>query len=134
MVTQKLEREDNSFIMRKSTRRLAKRIVAGMRKEGLTAEYLSRKDAVSTKSRNIVRYTLHQTDIVIYNKAKGTLVLNSGGYKTDMTKERINAVLLEFGAKAEIHRHQGKWILSEAGRIDRDFFDGITIQIHRKFQ
>ena len=37
--------------------------------------------------------TLHQTDVVVYNKKNGSIRLNSGGWRTNTTKTAINNAL-----------------------------------------
>lgn len=66
---------------------------------------------------------LHQTDILTYKK-DGTIVANSGGWKTSTTKDRLNNYL---PTGVSIHQERGIWYWSH-GDGDRVIFtDGDSI-------
>lgn len=60
---------------------------------------------------------LHETDIVLY-RPNGQTVLNSGGYMTKLTRDRLNL----FGP-IPIRQEKGQWIIGP----DTAFFDGMVI-------
>ena len=62
---------------------------------------------------------LHNTDIVIYYP-NGKIVLNSGGWRTPTTKDRINSALRH---EYRISQDKGIWYIQ--GKI---FQDGLTIE------
>lgn len=72
---------------------------------------------------------LHHTDIV-QKHPDGTCTLNSGGWRTSTTKERINAY-----SPARLWQSKGEWFLSvgaETGWGDErvTFIDGMTVDAH----
>lgn len=84
-------------------------------------------DAINSKriANNTVRYErangdtvyrLHNTDIVIKH-TDGTFTLNSGGWKTPTTKDRLNTY-----APCNIRSVKGMWLIG-----DVVFFDGIKV-------
>jgi len=62
---------------------------------------------------------LHQTDIATF-KTDGSIVANTGGWKTHTTKERLNEYL-----PARIWQKSGRWFLGENGKT-LEFADGLT--------
>lgn len=69
-----------------------------------------------------VRY--HDTD-VFTRTAAGTIVLNSGGFRTVTTKERINGEIGQFGLS--LYQRNSVWYMSRHGNWDSSilFYDGI---------
>jgi hypothetical protein len=93
-------------------------------------EYTQKKKIAN----NTVRYTrpdgsvcirLHKTDIV--TSVKGDITLNSGGYKTPTTKDRMNNALRPMGWS--VTQERKVWYLARIGEWDNKitFADGITI-------
>jgi hypothetical protein len=79
-----------------------------------------------TNSPNEIIVTLHQTNVVVYDKNKGSIKLTSGGWKTPTTKTAINNALsqLEYMLGMDfprISQVKGQWYLG-----DMEFKDGIT--------
>lgn len=60
---------------------------------------------------------LHKTDIITFNKDR--VILNSGGWRTVTTKDRINKF-----SPVKIYQQHGIWYL-QTGEM---FFDGITVR------
>ena len=78
--------------------------------------YLEKIDA----SRIAVR--LHDTVIITINR-NGSFTLNSGGFRTNVTKDRINAC-----SPAYIHARRGQWYLPPRdGSNTKPFEDGMTV-------
>lgn len=65
-----------------------------------------------------VAITLHNTDIIVFN-GDGTLTLNSGGWQTVTTKERLNRY-----TQAGITQKAGIWYMRDGSL----FYDGVTIR------
>ena len=61
---------------------------------------------------------LHETDVVTFEK-NGTIILNSGGWKTSTTKDRINQY-----SPMIVNQRKGIWYVNNV----TVFFDGITIK------
>jgi hypothetical protein len=79
-----------------------------------------------TNSPNEIIVTLHQTNVVVYDKNKGSIRLTSGGWQTPTTKTAINNALtqLEYMLGMDfprISQVKGQWYLG-----DMEFKDGIT--------
>jgi hypothetical protein len=68
---------------------------------------------------------LHGTDVVTYHK-DGSVTLDSGGWLTVTTKDRMNGYL---GTRARVWSERGKWFVGrwDGTRARTRFFDGITI-------
>lgn len=65
----------------------------------------------------------HHTDVVTAYP-DGKVVLNSGGYRTLTTKERINRYMPE-GCK--LINKRGKWVVSMPNGQEVDFYDGMSL-------
>lgn len=66
---------------------------------------------------------LHDTDVVVYDK-DGSVTLDSGGWLTVTTKDRINGFI---GDRARVYSDRGKWFIYHHGAKGERFFDGIRI-------
>ena len=71
-----------------------------------------------------VRY--HSTDVVVAHQ-NGTFTLNSGGYRTATTKERIKTY-----SPARLFQHKGQWLIRQNKPISHEhydvpFYDGMRI-------
>lgn len=74
-----------------------------------------------------VAVRLHRTDILLFG-IDGSIILNSGGWRTITTKKRMNTYLPSW---IDVYQVKGKWfvlIRSGVGEIKRYFFeDGMEI-------
>jgi len=68
---------------------------------------------------------LHETDIATFN-ADGSIVANTGGWKTHTTKDRLNEYL-----PVRIWQKSGRWFLGDNGSTV-EFQDGLTIDANGK--
>ncbi len=66
--------------------------------------------------------TFHNTEIIIF-KANGNIILNSGGYRTPTTKERINRFLPGY----HIEQRNNIWYISDDQDNETIFLDGMII-------
>lgn len=66
-------------------------------------------------------WRLHNTDVVT-KLPDGRYVLNSGGWRTVTTKERINRY-----APVRVWSHKGEWYVYENGEWREPFYDGIIV-------
>lgn len=70
--------------------------------------------------------TLHRTMIAVWGD--GVLTLNSGGYRTLTTKERLNGVLSRMGY--QIRQRKGEWIVYNSQTEENVlFYDGMQFRI-----
>jgi hypothetical protein len=70
-----------------------------------------------------IAVTLHDTDVVTYH-TDGSVTLDSGGWLTVTTKDRMNRYL---GDRGRVYSDRGKWFIYQCGDKVARFFDGITI-------
>lgn len=64
---------------------------------------------------------LHRTDIII-KQPDGRTVLNTGGWQTATTKDRINAL-----SGFRVYSDRGQWIVSDGAGTRIPFHDGMTL-------
>ena len=67
---------------------------------------------------------LHATDVLTW-KPDGVIVLNSGGYRTHTTKERLNAFL---PLDVRVYQKNYSWYVRQDGKKDIDFVDGLELK------
>ena len=72
-----------------------------------------------------VTVILHETPIVKID-ANHVVTLNSGGYETNVTKNRMNQVAKEFNLNFQVFQKDHQWYVSVPGG-DLEFHDGMTI-------
>lgn len=82
--------------------------------------------SIATKN-DITRVVLHSTEIAVINHRKRTIKFNSGGYKTNITKSRMNCVLDGLGIPKYVVQRKGEWFIDDVYRGETPFRDGITI-------
>ena len=69
---------------------------------------------------------LHRTAIAVYDHNTQALKLHSGGYTTNTTKSRLNAILSELIAGARVFQKQFDWYLSYNNQTV-DFWDNMIL-------
>ena len=69
---------------------------------------------------------LHRTAIAVYDHKNQALKLNSGGYTTNTTKSRLNAILSELIAGARVFQRDFNWFLNY-NNVTHDFMDGMIL-------
>ena len=83
--------------------------------------------AITTKG-DITKVVLHSTEIMVINHKKRTIKFNSGGYRTNITKSRMNCILDGLGASKYVAQRQGAWVIGDFYGTETPFRDGITIK------
>ena len=83
--------------------------------------------SIATKN-DITRVVLHSTEIAVINHRKRTIKFNSGGYRTNITKSRMNCILNGLGASKYVAQRQGAWVIGDFYGTETPFRDGITIK------
>lgn len=58
---------------------------------------------------------LHNTDIITVTQ-RGIVTLNSGGWRTSTTKERLNSCLNKLNLPARVSQERGQWYLYDISR------------------
>ena len=75
---------------------------------------------------NCSTVVLHRTAIATYDHKNEALKLNSGGYTTNTTKSRLNAILQELIAGASVYQKNWNWFLNYNNQT-HDFNDGMIL-------
>ena len=75
---------------------------------------------------NCSTIVLHRTAIAVYDHNTQALKLNSGGYTTNTTKSRLNAILSELIAGASVFQRQFDWYV-KYNFATHNFFDGMIL-------
>ena len=75
---------------------------------------------------NCSTVVLHRTAIAVYDHNTQALKLNSGGYTTNTTKSRLNAILQELIAGARVFQRDFNWFISYNDEV-QSFFDGMIL-------
>ena len=71
---------------------------------------------------------LHGNHIATYNYANKELSLYDGGWQSNTTKSRLNALLFEFATGFSVFQKNWNWFVSDfEGKTVKDFTDGITV-------
>jgi len=98
-------------------KRTKKDILSNVKDEVLSSKFVGNNTIRIEYKDGRKAYRLHDTDIIIENKDK-SIILNSGGWKTITTKERINRF-----TPYTIFQKKGIWYIN--GSM---FYDGITLK------
>ena len=81
-----------------------------------------------TSTREEMKVFLHGNHIATLNKATMTINLFDGGWQSNTTKSRLNALLEEFGGGDRVIQKNWAWYLvSNLDNSRRAFFSGITV-------
>lgn len=86
----------------------------------------TKRDEIYTDSDGNKRIKLWQTDIAIINPREKEITLNSGGYQTSTTKDRINRVIAPTGNI--VIQKQNKWFVVNRDGDSREFKDGMKLR------
>ena len=75
---------------------------------------------------NCSTIVLHRTAIAVYDHNTQAVKLNSGGYTSNTTKSRLNAILEEVMYGARVFQKNWNWFLSYNNQT-HDFNDGMIL-------
>ena len=75
---------------------------------------------------NCSTVVLHRTAIAVYDHKNEALKLNSGGYTTNTTKSRLNAILSEIFVGACVYQKDFNWFFNYNNQT-HNFWDGMII-------
>ena len=76
-----------------------------------------------------VRY--HNTTVVDYDVVRGSVILNTGGWKTNTTKTRMNQAANEFGLHYRVFQEDFAWFVQWQGKVLP--FDDDTIELKQTY-
>ena len=69
--------------------------------------------------------TYHNTDVVVVNRSRETITLDSGGWRTVTTKARMNQTSRQLSLGFGVWQRDFKWYVKHNGRT-YDFYDGMV--------
>ena len=75
---------------------------------------------------NCSTIVLHRTAIAVYDHNTNALKLNSGGYTTNTTKSRLNAILQGIIGCASVYQKNWNWFLNY-NNVTHNFNDGMIL-------
>ena len=93
--------------------------MAQMRKIGTVATTVKRENGTT-------RVQYHRTVVVEFNDEK--ITLNSGGWRTNTTKTRMNQTANQFGLGFSVQQTKGVWYVHTDMHGTVPFTDGMTIK------
>ena len=76
---------------------------------------------------------LHGNHIATYNYANKELSLFDGGFQSNTTKSRLNALCYEFATGFSVFQKNWDWFVSDFQNTVVDFTDGITVNYNGCF-
>jgi len=76
--------------------------------------------------RESVEVYLHGNNIASLDTATHALTIFDGGWQSNTTKSRLNAILEEFASGARVIQRDFEWFLSDFGTL-KPFVDGMKI-------
>ena len=79
------------------------------------------------ESTNCSTVVLHRTAIAVYDHNTNALKLNSGGYTTNTTKSRLNAILDEIDYGCRVFQKNWNWYFKSNNNQTVDFTDGMIL-------
>ena len=75
---------------------------------------------------NCSTIVLHRTAIAVYDHNTKAVKLNTGGWHSNTTKSRLNAILQELIVGARVYQKNWNWFLSY-NNVTHDFNDGMIL-------
>ena len=78
------------------------------------------------ESTNCSTVVLHRTAIAVYDHNTKAVKLNTGGWHSNTTKSRLNAILQGIIGCASVYQKQFNWFLSY-NNSTHNFFDGMIL-------
>ena len=75
---------------------------------------------------NCSTVVLHRTAIAVYDHNTQALKLNTGGWHTNTTKSRLNAILSELITGERVFQRDFNWFLNY-NNVTHDFMDGMIL-------
>ena len=76
---------------------------------------------------NISTVMLHGNHIATYYHDTKELTLFDGGWQSNTTKSRLNALCAEFATGFGVFQKNWEWFISDFSNDKKDFADGITV-------
>ena len=80
-------------------------------------------------SREVIEVFLHGNHIATYNYADKELALFDGGWQSNTTKSRLNALCYEFATGYRVFQKNWDWFVADFHGNRQDFADGFELAI-----
>ena len=80
-----------------------------------------------TSTKEEMRVHLHGNHIATLNKATMELNLFDGGWQSNTTKSRLNAILSEFRPDRQVFQKNWQWFISDILGMAESFSSGMTV-------
>ncbi len=94
----------------------------------MTQTHTIGKHATTVKAAGVITYVrYHGTDVVRFGP--GTIILDSGGYHTATTKQRMNQTSNQFNLGYSVFQKDFEWFVEFYNEI-APFYDGIVLYRH----
>lgn len=86
-------------------------------------------------SPELLKITLHSTDVVVFDRQRNVVILNSGGWFTPTTKTAINNALRQLeGITGQslpgVFQKKGEWFLTNGQKFE----DGMILEVYPLLQ
>lgn len=86
-------------------------------------------------SPELLKITLHSTDVIVFDRQRGMIKLNSGGWNTVTTKTAINNALRQLESLTgqslpSVFQKKGEWFLTNG----QEFQDGMELAVYPLLQ
>lgn len=87
----------------------------------------SHKTSVFTDSEGFTNVVYHSTQVVRFSQIKDRIILNSGGYRTNTTKTRINQASNQFRLGFTVSQEKFNWFVTNAIGETLPFSDNMIL-------
>ena len=87
----------------------------------------SHKTSVFTDSEGFTNVVYHSTPVVKFSESKDKIILNSGGYRTNTTKTRINQASNQFRLGFTVFQKKFDWFIKNAIGETLPFSDNMIL-------
>ena len=104
-----------------------RKIEAKMNKALRHFENWSSGNTTVTSTKEEMKVFLHGNHIATLDKATMDLFIFDGGWQSNTTKSRLNALLKEFRPDRQVFQKNWQWFVSDFLGMAEPFFSGMTV-------
>ena len=105
-------------------KRTKKDLIQSITKDYTSAKLYGNNTLIVAYADGTSAVRFHDTDVVTFSADESTATLNTGGFRTNTTKERINGTLRAFGFCAYIFQKKYVWYIADGVQ----FVNGMQIK------
>lgn len=85
---------------------------------GQVTRFQGRNTTIEEYTQDVVRYIYHRTAVVVHDKRRHVVTLDSGGWRTPTTKTRMNQASYQFDLGFTVHQKNYEWfVVTKAGKF-----------------